>query len=65
MGDGTGFPCWQTICLTEKMQVPQFCPAPVRRHTSDTERAPSRTAVAMSPSETTRQWQTITKVRLP
>lgn len=57
-------PCSQTTCRTEKTQVPQLWAAPVRRQTSDTVRAPASMAVAMSPEETTAQWQTITPVRL-
>jgi hypothetical protein len=37
------------------MHVPQFCAAPVRRHTSDTVRAPVSTAATMSLEETTAQ----------
>lgn len=47
--------CWQTTCLTEKMHVPQFCAAPVRLQTSDTERAPASKVAAMSREETTAQ----------
>jgi len=50
--------------LTEKTQPAQSWAAPVRRHTSDTLRAPLSTAAAMCPEVTTAQWQTITPVRL-
>ncbi len=43
----------------EKTQVPQFCPAPVRSHTSGMLRAPCSQASVMSRDDTTPQWQTI------